>query len=89
MKKLLRKDGVIVYQTSGYYTYPEAVKHMEKVFKSVFKNSCVYGVFIPSFLDLWCFIAGSDERIKLATDKSSKMFNVFRVTKKPKQVKTL
>ncbi|MBI1978920.1 MAG: methyltransferase domain-containing protein [Candidatus Aenigmarchaeota archaeon] len=89
VKKLLRKNGVLVYQISGYYTYPEAVKHMRKVFKNVFKSSHVYGVFIPTFFDLWCFIAGSDKQMDLAADKSSKMFNVFEITKKPEQVKTL
>ncbi len=88
-KGLLKEGGVIIYQSCGYYTYPDAVEQLERSFKKTFKNFLVYGVFIPSFFDLWCFVVGSDEEINLGLDNNSKMFNIFEITKKPEQVRTL
>lgn len=88
-KSLLKEDGVIVYQSCGYYTYPDAVEQLKRNFKKAFKNSLVYGVFIPSFLDLWCFAVGSDRGISIGLDSNSKMFNIFEIGDRPNQIRTL
>jgi len=65
LKKILSEDGIITYHLGGYNLDRPLINQAFKIFSKIFKYTRLYGVFIPSFLDLWCFISVSNRKFKL------------------------
>lgn len=65
VKRILNSDGVVTYHVGGVILDGENVIKIYNIFREVFKYIRIYGVHIPSFLDIWCYISGSDNPIKI------------------------
>ncbi|MEM2009213.1 MAG: polyamine aminopropyltransferase [Thermosphaera sp.] len=61
VKKILRKDGVLVTQAGSSYFYPEEYRYVLNNIKSNFKYTGEYWTWIPSFGVNVNFIVASDE----------------------------
>ncbi len=65
LKEILTNHGVITYHIGGYNIDKKFILDVYNIFKEVFKYVKVYAVYIPSFIDLWTFISGSDGEFML------------------------
>ncbi len=66
LKRILNREGVITYHVGGLNMDREHILTVYKTFEKVFNHVKVYGVHIPSFLDTWCYITGSDRPVKIS-----------------------
>ena len=65
LKNILSEKGIISYHLGGYNLDRDLVMKAYSIFSKAFKYVKLYGVFVPSFTDLWCFISSSDRPFKL------------------------
>ncbi len=66
LKRVLNPEGVVTYHVGGLNMDRDHIITVYKTFREVFKHVRVYGIHIPSFLDTWCYITGSDKPIKIS-----------------------
>ncbi len=65
LKDKLKRGGRVVYHVGGLNLDPDLIHTFWECAKSVFKYTVGYGIYIPSFLDIWCYIVMSEYKIKL------------------------
>jgi len=65
LKRVLNSEGVITYHVGGLSMDRDHIITVYNTFRKVFKYIKVYGIHIPSFLDIWCYISGSDNPIRI------------------------
>ncbi len=65
LKKVLKNNGVVTYHVGGLSMDREHIIAVYNTFTEVFNHVRVYGIHIPSFLDIWCYISASNKPIRI------------------------
>lgn len=69
LKKILRPKGKVVYHIGGLNMDTNFIGYFWNIANSAFNFTIGYGIYIPSFFDIWCYIVMSDHPIKLGKIK--------------------
>ncbi|MCX8168726.1 MAG: polyamine aminopropyltransferase [Candidatus Methanomethylicia archaeon] len=60
VKRIMKEDGILLTQTSGYEMYPRIILDIQKTLKELFKNVGIYASYLPAFGGEWTFTYASD-----------------------------
>lgn len=68
LRERLRPGGRVVYHVAGLMTGANYLGLFWRTCSRVFSHTVGYGVYIPTFMDIWCFVAMGEELIELGGD---------------------